>query len=296
MLIILIYSIQLFPKKYILSRNLTFLNHIDKHLKMKYLSNNSNIIIGDSRADFGLNDPKNLFENLSLRGSTPVEGYLTLMKVLNNNIKIDTLIISYGSVHINKQLTFYSLTKYFNLFNDDFSKRELINIESIPDPIYDDTNSWIHPLIPKTLYPFYFKVLDFTSSIFSLPYSLIKPYLNDNYEKNKINSDPYCLSQEIHRESLKSKSIVNEIYINKIFKTLRENKIKFFYVYPPVVKTSKLLDDKDYWNRYYEITKKFNPVNDVLTKYDFKLFRDCSHLNLEGEKLFSQKIFNKIRF
>lgn len=296
-LVVLILLIQTLPKEYIMSSNLEFMKQLDTHNKMIDISKSKiNIIVGDSRAEFGLIDPKLSFTNLSLGGSTPFEGYLTVRKVLNQGTKIDSIIISYGPLLVHTQLTYFSRTKYYDLFDDEFSKKEIEFLEKIRDPIYDDSQGFIDSLIPKNLYPVYFSILDFTTSITGLPYFAINKIISFSKSfEDKTNKNPYCTSPEIARSGSYKNSLTNEIYLQKIKKLLDLNKIKYFFVYTPLIKTSKLPEPISYWNHYYDKTKILNPLNTSTPLFDHDLFRDCAHLNFKGSKIFSDTIFNMLR-
>lgn len=89
---------------------------------------NKNIILGDSRALAGI-DPKilgNNFINLGLGGSTPIEGFYTLKRILKTK-QIDTLIIAYGEYHYMESDQFKSRTLAFNFIDE----KELHSIESL---------------------------------------------------------------------------------------------------------------------------------------------------------------------
>ena len=294
-LIVLILLVKLIPKQHALASNSDFVRQFEAHQKMSDLSKkNFNIIIGDSRADFGLKDPLSSFTNLSLRGSTPLEGYLTINKILNQGIKIDSIIISYGPLLVHTQLTYFSQTKYYDLFDDNFSKQELVYAEALEDPVYKSTNGWINESIPKAFYPIYYSILDFLAAITGYPYSIIN-FSKNQIELDKTNLDPFCISPEINRAGSYKESLTNEVYLNKIFEILNKNKIKYFYVHTPLIETSQLPTSKNYWSYYYNKTKKLNPINDSLPLFESSLFRDCAHLNYKGASIFSEIIFNKIR-
>tara|TARA_B100000989_G_scaffold124353_1_gene92021 strand:+ start:10021 stop:10992 length:972 start_codon:yes stop_codon:yes gene_type:complete len=296
-LILLIFVIKILPKEYIMSSNLEFVKQLDTHNKMIDVSKSEiNLVIGDSRAEFGLIDPKSSFMNLSLGGSTPFDGYLTVKKVLNQGTKIDSVIISYGPLLVHTQLTYFSRTKYYDLFNDEFSKKEIEILEKIEDPVYKDSHGFIHSSIPENLYPIYFSILDFTTAITGLPYSAMNKIINLTKPlEDKINKNPYCISPEIARSGSYKNSLANSIYLKKLKKLLDENQIKYFFVYTPLIKTSKLPQLISYWDYYYDKTKILNPINTRTPFLNHDLFRDCAHLNFKGAKIFSDKIFKILR-
>ncbi|PCJ21214.1 MAG: hypothetical protein COB02_01110 [Candidatus Cloacimonadota bacterium] len=89
-------------------------------------SNNHNfLLIGDSRAKAGFKpnsfDTNNINSiNLAIGGATPIEGFYTLKRYLDNN-RPKYLLLSYGPFHLERQDTYWNRTvkfDYLGIFNN----------------------------------------------------------------------------------------------------------------------------------------------------------------------------------
>jgi len=78
------------------------------------------ILIGDSRAKAGFEPvlSKDNTLNLTVGGSTPIDGYYTLLTFLENNPEPESLVLSYSPLHLTHAVYFWERTVKYNFLPD----------------------------------------------------------------------------------------------------------------------------------------------------------------------------------
>lgn len=273
--LILLFLIFLIPRN-IRLYGFEYNNHKLIHSQIDKLKGNLNLIIGDSRSQLDIGSMSG-YTNLSLGGSTPLEGYYLINEIISKGVLIDTLLISYSPFHIHSQDTYWDRTVYYDFFEQEEIREVNFNIKKLNDSLY----TWkpVHDLIPLQ---FEFLIKDFQSSIKSIP----KYFLNKNKSFDNMSISKGCFTPEyLGDKENEMESKINFYYINKLKSILDKNNIKYFYFHTPLPKGS-LIPSKSYFEYYFEVTKKLNPLYHEIPMWDYYLFMDCSHLKPQNQNYF----------
>lgn len=122
---IVLYSISWFGvQKYQLfyeSREYPMWVHVKNLINAESKIKQKMILIGDSRAKAGFEPvlSKDHALNLTVGGSTPIEGYYTLLTFLKNNPQPENLVLSYSPLHLMHGMYFWERTVKYNYLTDD---------------------------------------------------------------------------------------------------------------------------------------------------------------------------------
>ncbi len=268
----------------------------------------ANIVIGDSRAQIGLNSNNLNSINLAIVGSTPVEGYYQIQEILSN-IEIDTLYLSYGYFHLYTQDCFVSHTIRYNTISDQSVNEVFSTALAVDDPNYTMENPVIRPRF-KFLWNctknikitrFCINYYDFISfnlskilkydaddqaatQFVSGHYLLENRYFNYDYDENR--TPEFTTSQ--YRLPI---SKINQIYLEKILSLCHYEKIIPYFILMPLPDSSTIPDVMYFDNCINNLQQMFGNklIVDELF-YPNSCFRDVSHLNNEGAQIFSAEI------
>jgi len=118
------------------SREYPMWKHVKELMNAKTNESLKLIVIGDSRAKAGFMPRKINYKtlNLAVGGSTPIEGYFTLLTYLDNNPDPENLVLSYSPLHMSHDMYYWERTlKYDFLKNrqyDEISEK----ISELGDP------------------------------------------------------------------------------------------------------------------------------------------------------------------
>lgn len=246
------------------------------------------IYLGDSRAKAGL--IVNEFEdktnykvlNLSIGGSTPIEGYYSLKNVLLQNSKIDKIILSYAPFHLAKVDSYWNRTVKFNFLTESeyeeiYQNALMIKEKSFLIKDYKDYK------IKTGLY-----LMDFSNGI-------VQKRWKNNYEVSKYletsNGHYYFgrargtsgLNHEASTSNFKVLPLI-DFYLKEIINLCKENNIKIFWFTMPFNKSSYENITQEYkinYNEYIDsfASKYFIVLNQLYYIEDIN-FGDPSHLYL----------------
>ena len=274
-----------------------------------------NIIIGDSRAIAAFKPEilGNTYYNLALGGGSPIEGYYILKKVLKQQNKIDTLIVSFAPFHLEKADSFWERSLKFGFLN--FKEIDEIFYE------FNDSNEVFWEFNDSTYYPndiysylfhAYLNRIKFPTKVRpELAKSLfLRGAINEKvYEEIKVNRGYYNfgreekssqLNSEAKRNKFRSKSIMIES-LEKLFTLAKENDIAVVFQATPMNKASYDALNPDYVKDYNilmaDLSFKHDEVDfyGAVFFYEDIFFGDPSHLNIRGTNKFSEEIKNKLR-
>ncbi len=261
------------------------------------------IIIGDSRAKAGFIPSQNKkihSLNLSIGGSTPIEGYYTLKKYLENNTKPDKILLSYSPIYLSSQDTYWQRTVKFNYlsFMDyvevEFRSHYLENFASLSDSNNVSTFLSFYNLekyIPEIK-------MGFSINRYNLNKRISK-YLEQSgghiYFGNSSHSSG--LNREAKRKKFKV-SILTDYYLKRLLELAKKNNINIYYYTMPFNKSSymKTIDEyKNDYNKYVDsIAREYNmQVCNQLFYLTDDNFGDPSHL-YKGAKDNTLKIYKCI--
>ena len=110
--------------------------HVKEQMNSSTESKRKMILIGDSRAKAGYEPNLAPFEslNLSVGGSTPLEGFYTLQTYLENNPAPVNLVLSYSPLHLTKGVYFWSRTVKYDFLNRKQYASIVGDIQAFTDP------------------------------------------------------------------------------------------------------------------------------------------------------------------
>ncbi|MFH0735657.1 MAG: hypothetical protein V1773_13310 [bacterium] len=273
----------------------------------------NNIVLGDSRSQYGFNAKKNNAVNFSIGATTPVEGYYYLKNILNIT-KLDTVYISYGPFHIFHQDYFFYKTTYYNFVEDDFISSIINKAKEVGDENYR-----VNLLNNRTINVFdyiYHKTGSLKQSKYAMdfyeyfrygPLNMIRNLVSagisnaDNklgYERspgaNRVlgenTKNIFTKEWEFEKKGLED-SEINIIYLELMIDLCKKNNIEYYFIVLPIPQNSIKPDNK-YFEKYFDIlNSRFGKrvICDTMF-YPNKYFQDESHLNDEGVEYFSNKV------
>jgi hypothetical protein len=289
--------------------------------KFDYIEKNhtaKNIIIGDSRAIAGF-VPKILsknFYNFALGGGTPIESYYILKKYLEKQ-KLDTVIISFSPIHLEKSIVFFERTLKFNFL----STKEISEVLSVTKKLNDNFPDSLNGnkgfklpfdyylfksktyLIKYKFFPYYVK--DFRGSLYKPMYStnkIVYDEINDrcgNYDFGRNDSAVGLNFEALEKRAFRN-SRVMDFYLKKILKLVSDNNIKAYYIIAPFNRDSYEHIDSNYvmkYNAYFDVLK--TQYKNIVWKneifyYKNNCFGDPSHLNTRGQMKFSNYVKREV--
>ena len=270
-----------------------------------------NIILGDSRG-MALLNPSIIgksYTNFSIGGTTTVEGYYSLMKVLGNR-KIDTLILCYGPIHFfGQNREFEDRTLPFKFINE-IELKQIERIESRYNQTIDNKIPSLLLNIKRSLLlsrfpPMYRATLlsNFSKKGFDLINSEIKIHKGQCLFGNLDSSNGK--SQEATDFNLNSIFKVNPVfisYLDSIYKKSTENNITLYFVSPPLNKeTFFCIKNTLLYNSYLNIMNTYKtkyPKMKFIDEIKYlpnRFFGDPSHVNREGSNFYSKYLTAKIK-
>ena len=267
--------------------------------------NNSNhefdiLYIGDSRAKAGLivKDFEVLTKlqvlNLTIGGSTPIEGYYSIKEILKNN-QIDKIILSYAPFHIAHADSYWHRTVKFEFFKDDIYEEIYQNALKMNESYFLE-RSYKDYKIKIGLY-----LTDFQNGIrykrWIKNYEVYN-YLNESkghYYFGKLNGTS-DLNSEASIKLFKPLPLI-DFYLKEIVKLANEYGIKIFWFTMPFNKSSFDKTSEQYIKEYNIYINSFSSdnfivLNSLYYKED-KEFGDPSHLYL-GAKDVTLELSNLI--
>ncbi len=309
--VVLIYSLLIFfPLSYNMHAYPMYLNKMELiNSKFDY----KNLIIGDSRTIAGI-DPQILgksYYNLGLSGGTPVEGYFTLKKILENENKIDTILVSYGPFHLQWSDTFWERQLKYNFYefkdiNEIFYDLNTEQVKFWKEDVEKLDSSILYFVLKAYLIKLRFPIFYRNELKNSL---LLRGENNKKvYREIKNNKGQYLFGEKEFSHDLNYEAEMNSfeaklIFINsldKIFSLAANNDIQVVYINPPFNKSSYNKLNKtyieDYNNSLQKLKIKFSEVifsSDIMY-YEDNFFGDASHLNEKGKIKFSEEIKKKL--
>lgn len=272
----------------------------------------SNFIIGDSRAIAGI-DPKVLgsnYYNLALGGSTPMEGYHTLKKLIENKQKIDTVVVSYTPSHFEQsemfwerqvKYRFYDLAEINTIFDDLNSENEIFWQYEGESNFSDEEK----PGLLKKAYLNYFRFptqlrAEFSRSLFLRGYTNYQVFNDIKQRKGSYDfgmaKASYDLNVEAQRENFHPKKIMVKS-LRMLFELAESHNVEVVYTSIPMNETSYQAMNNEYRLGIEEFEKnlradfpKINFVTSRIMAYRAHFFGDASHLNSDGRLKFSNDL------
>ncbi|MFH0733051.1 MAG: hypothetical protein V1773_01220 [bacterium] len=272
-----------------------------------------NIVIGDSRSQHGLNAKKINAINLSLGGTTPVEGYYLLKEILSTT-KIDTVYCSYAAFHIFYQDCFFNRTVYYDIVDDNFIKNVIDKSLELGDPNYIINP---HKNLKFTLLNFEYqtmgslkisrKLKDFYEFIRFGPKNIFDNLLSSNFSdfrfetgynnfgsQNVISSNKeniITLEWKFNERRLK-KSEINQIYLDLLIRLCKSHGIICYFIVVPIPENS-IKPNEVFFNKYINVLKNKFTSNKLICNslfYPNSCFKDESHLNKKGVDRFTNAV------
>lgn len=273
------------------------------------------IILGDSRSECCLEAEKHGFVNLSIGGSTPVEGYYVLSRILDRGAILDRLVISYSPYHVSSQDTFDSSSRYFDLIDFHFIENVRSAARRLEDGEYARESRWsalrkidgLAPLLPDDLK---FKMID----VISLP-EMVGRRLREELSgsapgRSSLVADPRLklhraapgLQRPVDAESREylarnSRSPVNELYLAKLLSLARRGAGHVAIAFLPMNGSVRQPDES-----YFERTRAlyleagYAVCLGPIVFWPNEYFYDASHLGSKGVDRFDREGMPNLRY
>jgi hypothetical protein len=262
----------------------------------------------------GLNANKIHAQNFSLGGAGPIDGYYEIRTLLQNKTNhIDTIFISYGLRHLLSQDCFYTRSYYFNFIPSTYLDSARQTALSFSDKNYSlPTVPFLNRINNKMNNPSLMERVACINNFFSHGFHNMFEYLNklnnhQTFDGNNqfINGRLVVFPSDTERltrvntpilddELLNTKpSMVNELYLKKIFKlaTLNHHKVIFILMPTPKSKIGNMLNKQV--ENLHTIFENSIIVDTIPYKDSF--FRDAGgHLNISGVDKFQSFLQNKL--
>ncbi|MCT7593187.1 hypothetical protein [Aliarcobacter butzleri] len=241
------------------------------------------ITLGDSRTKAGFkpnlfNFKNDVFEinsiNLSLGGSTPIEGYYTLYNYLLKNEKPQYLLLSYGPIHLMEQDCFWTRNVRFD-FLEYNQLRDIINLSEIIEVDNKTIGNKEKIIDYKINTSKYF--IEFSKGIYNQNWILnkeISDYLQTTNGQFLFGKNNY--SSELNRETTKKNFVPAKIldyYFEKLLKLSKDNNIKVYYYTMPFNESSFYSINKDFKIQYD------NYINSLSSKYQIEVLNKLNYLS-----------------
>jgi hypothetical protein len=263
--------------------------------KIKINKNKTIVICGDSHTQSGLNDEllKNTI-NVSQNSEPYLATYNVIKTLRNNNTQINTIILGYS---------FHSLSDVFEEVV--YDEKHKVDFYSRYLPILDFESI---SLISKHNLPGLIKALPKASNIWITLRNLIKKenidynnyrFFGEYYSSKKSNCNIKTITNSIQRHYFNKKKVrgfssIQEIYLFKIIKFCKKNRIKLFLLNTPISKPYFNRVPIQFKRKYYSFTNTFSKSLTLLDFHDLALENKCygdgDHINVFGEKIFSLKL------
>lgn len=263
------------------------------------------IVIGDSsgNAAFMPEATSGSMVNLSILGTSPVEGYYTLKEYLENNKAPKNCFVCYNDVHFHMMGVYWDEIVANHRFNIKDNLEIIKNAQS--EITSDNCYSAISDYVAYELY--------FPSKYMSSINAAINDYRNgiNRYENNglaleriALHSGRFAYIGNQVFETVQTREYTDmggtEVYVeymNKIVELCAENDIYVYLVKPPMPDNSVMTDQyiKDVESFYGRFANNFDNVSFVWDEkiYEARYFADETHLNNDGAYRFSSYIGEK---
>jgi len=264
-------------------------------------SKSANILfLGDSRVVSSIN-PNQISgsRNLALTGSTPIDSYILLKKYLENNLKVNTIFMSYswdrlGNVYYPELITHrgvpYGLFKYCD-FMEVLEKSKLI------DEKFSKSIGLKYFFLAKTRSPIIISsyMRNFNFSNYANNKSIYEKINAQNGhitsvwsgDRNCIN----CRGFEANMEDFKIKPIY-DFYLQEIIKLCISRDIRVIFETIPFNESSKINHNvKIQYQKYLKKLSLLYPkaeLNDIIFYYEDTYFEDAHHMRPEGALKYSK--------
>ncbi len=252
------------------------------------------LFLGDSRLNAGI-DLSQIPNSWSFAsgGSTPVEMYFVLEKYLENYNKPDTIFLSISPRFLSEILAFWD----YGVRNDFITTNNFIEIEK-----YNNKALGFCPkgkfLLYKLNFINFYQSDFFTNRVFLAKEKneqMLKYILNHNGQRFHESLQDSC--SEPNHETNFTEFIPSEVfdyYFNIIFETCQKQQIFISFEAMPMNSTSEKKLNKNFikdYQKYIQNYQKKYPefyISDTLLYYNNLYFGDKSHLNIKGQKKYTE--------
>lgn len=259
------------------------------------------LLLGDSRMLLGVL-PAELSDNtfnLSLGGATPIEMYYTLNTYLKHHPAPKAVIVAFGPLQLVTMGCYTTRNMYFHYFDD-------TTVEAVNKIIYELNGKDLS--FERNLYKFRSPNVYMEPILKSIinPKTLKNRELYENVRKGKgwiPRKNDYDEEKAVYLPETKMKEFIplksQTYYLEKILQLCLDNTIPVYVEQTPMGNPGyQMLKEKGYLSAYKSYLRTLNdkygvPINYDIPLYEVNLFRDYSHLNLKGAKIFTRELKKK---
>lgn len=279
-------------------------DYIDGKLEASY---NKLLIMGDSRAKAALM-PKKLSKkcyNLALGGTSPIEGYYTLVDYLENHDKPETILISYAPVHYMKVDVFWKRSIYFHYLKHD----QIMDVFKTAKTMKNTEDVLTEQYLTDYYAYAYYMPNKYGGALKNAGFVFRKKANDANYEQVVKDKGHHFfgLAEEsggVDCEAKVSDFLRNDIityYLEKTLALCKEQGIQVIIEATPVNETSYSIfteSFKAHFREYMNELASAHPEAQIYTDfyiYPNTLFGDADHLNPRGSDEFARFIKEKYK-
>lgn len=245
---------------------------ISSYKGLKLDTEKSILIVGNSQTECAVNDSicTNIF-NFSKSSETSPISYVKIRQILNDNPKIDTIMIGFNPLYVNNNADYWL-----------YSRQHFAEIA--PFWSFDDFIN------------FPFNLQNFGLRSFRA-FLLTSNKLNDlgGYQyiiRDKLHTD--IKRRETQAETTESTSPsgnkMSLLYINKIISLCKQKNIKLIFINTPTYQASKYFDTQDFYRLYNDNFATIEFWDYIDMQLPDSCFGDINHLNHRGAKIFSETL------
>jgi hypothetical protein len=270
----------------------------NQYQRIQTSKNTNRVVIGDSRANVAFRTSliNNRYNNFAIPGSTFIEGYFTVRKLIER-AHIDTIICCYGNSYLESEGWFDRRT--LKLGQNLMSFSDLIEIQKSEKKV-NNLSHWkesTQRILTYLHFPYLFRS-DFFKNVLKIIQNK-----NSNFILEKVQFDEgnFYFEQQNINEILENKSnnkikentnihpVVN-YFKDKLAELCRNENVVLIFVFPPTFSENELCGQ----NYFREILEKSGFKVFQYPIFPTHLFSDQSHLNKKGSVEFMSKFSNSI--
>ena len=259
------------------------------------------LFLGDSRMYLGVIATKlgdNAY-NLSLGGATPIEMYYTMKTYLKHHPAPKAVIVAFGPLQFATTGSYTTRNLYFHYFDD-------ATVEAVNTIIYELNGRDFS--FERNLYKFRSPNVYMGAILKSIinPRTLKNREIYENARTGRgwiSRKNDYDEEKAVYLPENQMKEFIplksQTYFMEKILQLCLNNNIPVYIEQTPMGNPGyQMLKEKGYLSAYKDYLKTFSdkygiPINYDIPLYDVHLFRDYSHLNLKGAKIFTRELKKK---
>ena len=244
-----------------------------------------NILLGGSRLAASYHPNNSSYTiNLGISGSTPLNAYFILKRLLNNSTKINKLVISFTPIYFEKENYFFrDLTQFY-------SPDEVNSLSQFmsKDSIFGETKGSIYSCLIRTpfCYQPYYSILQKQPFTFVLSLRTYRQVVSDlGWHKSTVNTPNNKPSEYRIRHDVFKPDYIIDKYFSYLLELAKKNNIEvFFYIAPIEEENYKEIKNSNYMKSFYSYINSKSNIMKIIDGGGVPLtfMSDGDHVNSLG--------------